>query len=382
MLKNIISKCKTSLLGILLLMSGYIIGVLVLSIGISIVSEANENHLDSFSGNPQDNLAINLITQKASVFSYKNILSAVNMCTKDVELQILNIKGTYINGIQCDAIVPVIYAKKPEWQIPLIKGRHFTPKEAMSTNRIAVIGKNIAKSLFVDSKLNSDCIISINNQSFKVIGIIGRTQRNTQWDSAVYIPMKSLPDIIENQNSDQLSLLLKKNPGDPFKVAQYIESTFKKIDSELSVNYEYTSTEQASNNQIWSNSIGVATISGIILLVAIINVANLSLFWILDRRREIAIRKAIGATDKVIIKGIILELVLIAIVSAGIAILIQSIMQIFLREFLPSVGGYLKVSLSNIIISSIISVLCGLITSIIPVRSMLKMKTIETLRID
>jgi predicted permease len=108
---------------------------------------------------------------------------------------------------------------------------------------------------------------------------------------------------------------------------------------------------------------------GFILLIACVNVANLSLARIFSRQKEIAIRTAMGASSTRILRQILAESIVLALLGGAIGLTyahsgIRLIMA-FLADKLPSslqVGIDLKV----LGFTALISVLTGVISGILP----------------
>jgi putative ABC transport system permease protein len=108
---------------------------------------------------------------------------------------------------------------------------------------------------------------------------------------------------------------------------------------------------------------------GFILLIACVNVTNLSLARMFSRHKEIAIRTAMGATSARIIRQILAESVLLALLGGALALTyahfgIRLIMA-FLGDKLPpsiEVGIDIKV----LVFTAAVSVLTGVIAGILP----------------
>jgi putative ABC transport system permease protein len=372
-----IRQWKAHPLGITLLSLGYMVGILVVSLGMSIISEARSNAVDSVSGNPNHSRVIDIRSTNNTFISYDQLFSVLSKVVNDVEIQMLNLQETRIEGVPFKpAVVPDMYSKQPEWQVPLLEGRNFTPSESMSKKHLVIIGKGLARSLFPKG-ISKNSTLRMYNEEYKVIGIIGRKERQTQWDNTIYIPFQTLLKDL-NIPKDNISLVIKNNGSSPTNTIQFMTKYIKKMNPNLFINISTPDVSEKGQGQIWNSIIGTIFISGVILFVAIVNVMNLSLFWILDRRKEIAIRKALGATDKSILLLVSAEMISIAIFSAVIAIMIQYLIVPLLGE----IGASIQVSWFNWIISIIIAVICGSISTITPVRATLKMDPVEALRIN
>jgi|GEM_PF-3247881 len=389
----------------ILLMSGYIIGILVLSVGISLTAEAQKKALMSTSGNPEHNMIVDITSKNLSLLSYNRVLPIVERLSKSVQVQLLNLKGAQIecNKQLSVSIVPVMYTKVPEWQMPLISGRHFLPSETKSKEHIALVGKQIATELLTKGIKPSSIIV--NNEQYKIIGVIGSDDTTTQWDSAIYVPFQALPeglkynmqtsskstfssastetsqsnDSVKQKDIATLTLAITKNGKSPEEDMYLIKTLFTESVDSSEVQITSGRNSKGGHERVSNSIITTTVISSIILLVTIINVMNLSLFWVLDHKKEFAIKKALGANDSYIIKSIVLEMVLIAVLSALIAVFIQYILYIILNPKLLSIGISMSVSFTNISISALTAVICGFVTSVMPAKAIIRIEPAKTL---
>lgn len=381
MIKNILKQWKSHPLGILLILLGYTFGILIVSIGISGVNEARINAYNSTSGNPDHYSIIHITSNKIININFASINSILSEASQTAEIQLLNIQGTKItdhDSLRAD-IVPVMYQNTPEWQVPLLKGRHFNNDEAISSKHVAIIGKKIAEGL-----RNNTGKIIINNEQFDVIGVVGNSTQDTQWDNAIYIPYLAIPKIqrISLSKISELTLVVRKNGGSASEISKHIASAFKSIKGNEQLNITFEKAPDATLESVTNTIVTTTVFAGIILFISIVNVMNLCLFWILDRRKDIAIQKALGAPDILIVLSIIYEMISVALIAASISIVVQYLLGKCLFNTLQSLGISFEVTITNWIFSMLVAFICGLVTSITPARMTLKMEPAEALRIN
>lgn len=394
MIYNILKNYKKNIISIIFLIIGYFIGILSLSVGISIIKDVREYSLDSTSGNTND-IVISYIDFKNLDSNFSNALNnIINDLSNDVEIQVINLNDIYINNNDNykATIVPTLTNYKSDWHVPILQGNYFSTKDYNSNNNVVILGKDLANELFPNG-INSNSKINIIDKTYTVIGVCGRMYRQTQWDSAIYIPFNSYPEIlnanfsdksIENQQENEysLSLFLRKSKNHNLDLESLVKNTFdeelKNSGYQYSVDFEYI--ESRDNSSFFNSILGTTLISGMILIIVIINVINLSLFWIFNRKKEICIKKLLGATDFTIIISLILETTIIALFSAILAIIVQFIISKIFLNYLISFGISCNISLSNFIICFCIAIICGFVSSLIPVKEMLKMQPIQALK--
>lgn len=124
-------------------------------------------------------------------------------------------------------------------------------------------------------------------------------------------------------------------------------------------------------------NIFVIFVAGISLFVGGIGVMNIMLVSVIERTKEIGIRKAIGAADKNILMQFLLE----AVILTGCGGIIGIISGILLGIVIGNIVGIPPVfSLWSIIISLAVSMSIGIIFGVIPAKKAAKLNPIDALR--
>jgi putative ABC transport system permease protein len=120
-------------------------------------------------------------------------------------------------------------------------------------------------------------------------------------------------------------------------------------------------------------------IAGISLVVGGIGIANIMLVSVVERTREIGIRKAVGATNAAILNQFLAEAIMISSVGGGIGIgsgvVIAAIASIIFK--FPFV-----ISPLSVVVGFGLSFIVGLIAGVIPAQNAAKLDPITALRSD
>ncbi|MCI5724325.1 FtsX-like permease family protein, partial [Fusobacterium sp.] len=124
-------------------------------------------------------------------------------------------------------------------------------------------------------------------------------------------------------------------------------------------------------------SIFITLAASISLFVGGIGVMNIMLVTVVERTKEIGIRKALGAKNKDILKQFLFESVILTLLGGLIGIL--------LGVTLALLGGMIVgikpvFSIMSIIVSMSISVIVGVIFGVSPARKASKLNPIDALR--
>jgi putative ABC transport system permease protein len=108
---------------------------------------------------------------------------------------------------------------------------------------------------------------------------------------------------------------------------------------------------------------------GFILLIACVNVTNLSLARIFSRHKEIAIRTAMGASSARIIRQIVAESVLLALIGGALGLAYAHfgvrLIMAFLADRLPT-AMEANIDLKVLAFTAVVSVLTGVVAGILP----------------
>jgi ABC-type antimicrobial peptide transport system permease subunit len=106
---------------------------------------------------------------------------------------------------------------------------------------------------------------------------------------------------------------------------------------------------------------------------------NIMLVSVTERTREIGLRKAIGARKDDILMQFIVEAILMTTLGGIAGIVLGSTVSIVISTFLH---WSTKISISSVLISTIFSIVIGLIFGILPARKASELSPIDALRYE
>jgi putative ABC transport system permease protein len=259
-------------------------------------------------------------------------------------------------------------------------GRWFTKTEETTADRVVLLGPGISEELFgqVDPINKS---ILLNGQSYVVLGITeekGGGFGGPSFDNYVYLPLESLQKHFDVDLIDSFVVTVKsKDQIEATKVA--IEQTL--IDEKLKED-EFTVFDQTQLLETINNILGVLTtglggIAAISLVVGGIGIMNIMLVSVTERTREIGLRKALGATPRVILLQFLTEAALLSILGGAIGLLIAFLGALAIQGFFPA-----KITWQAVALAFGVSTLVGLIFGVAPARRASKLSPIEALRYE
>ncbi len=274
----------------------------------------------------------------------------------------------------------------------LAQGYPFTNQDVAAYNHFAVIGSDLAKTLFGPNMNPIGKNFMLGNSSFRVTGVLapmGVGPGGVNQDDLVLIPVTVAQHQMLGIDYFQY-VLVSANP-------QYNNSfVVSRIQSILEQNHSITNSSkddftietQEQVLQTLSTITSVLTyflaaIASISLIVGGIGIMNIMLVSVVERTREIGLRKAIGATNKDILQQFLLESMFLTFVGGAIGIAFGSFITFAAYLVLTKVivtTWYFALPVSAIVLGAGVSMFIGLVFGLYPARQASKKSPIEALR--
>jgi putative ABC transport system permease protein len=272
-------------------------------------------------------------------------------------------------------------------------GRYFDTSDVESYSKVAVLGEKLASDLFGDQDPLGEKV-TIKNTSFRVIGVLAKQGSRffQDLDGNIYIPVTTAQrDVF---GLDYVSYIAARASGDledakeDARIILRDEHNIDNPEGDLSKD-DFNVSSQEDAVQI----IGVvgsalsallASIAAISLVVGGIGIMNIMLVSVTERTKEIGLRKAIGATEKEILRQFLLEAVLLTFFGGLLGIMLgvgtSFLISLVLGRFVD--GWQLIIPPSAIILSAVVSTIVGLVFGYYPAKRAAKLDPIEALRYE
>lgn len=276
----------------------------------------------------------------------------------------------------------------------LSKGRFINEIDILQKRKVCVIGTKVYEELFRTKKDPIGEYIRINGIYYQIIGVsegVSGLNFGGRTPETVAIPYTTFQQIT-NQGDEVHMLTATAKPNYSVKTVEEKMKTILKANNHIA---------PGDNQAIWGANleeqfnmfnyliIGISIVIWIVgsgtLIAGIVGVSNIMLVTVKERTKEIGVRRALGATPRVIVSQIMSEsLVLTSIagflgLSFGVLVLhlsdvywLQNAEDVFLSN--PSV------SFGAAVYSSVILLICGLIAGALPTYRALKIKAIDAIR--
>ncbi len=211
------------------------------------------------------------------------------------------------------------------------KGGFFTEDDVISKNDVVVLGSKIADRLF-ESADSVNQKVKIKGRNFKVIGVLPETGGGSlfNFDDMVLVPYTTAQDYILGQKYFNRIIIQTISDAAVPVTANDIEVTLREShDITDPAKDDFTVQTQ----QDLANRLGTITsaltwflvaVASIALFVGGVGIMNIMLVAVTERTREIGLRKALGATDRDILRQFLLEAVMLTAIGGIIGIILGS----------------------------------------------------------
>jgi putative ABC transport system permease protein len=125
-------------------------------------------------------------------------------------------------------------------------------------------------------------------------------------------------------------------------------------------------------------------IAGISLLVGGIGIMNIMLVSVVERTREIGLRKALGARNRDIMSQFLAESSFLSLLGGLIGILLGWLISLIIGQIASAAGTALSpaVSINAILLATLFSIAVGLFFGIYPARRAARLEPVEALRYE
>jgi putative ABC transport system permease protein len=273
-------------------------------------------------------------------------------------------------------------------------GYPFTDDDVQSYNHVVVIGSDLATTLF---GANSDPVgqyILLKNISFRVVGVLaekGTGAFGIDQDDLAMVPITVAQQQMLGINyfSD---IEVEANNNYTIAFAQQRVSTILQQDHNITNadQDDFTIETQQDVLSLLSTitsalTLFLAAIASISLIVGGIGIMNIMLVSVIERTREIGLRKAVGATDRDILQQFLIEAVTVTFIGGiiGIAVgaLVVTAAWLLLAKVL-AVAWAFEFPISAVIIAVLVSSVTGIVFGIYPASQAARKSPIEALRYE
>lgn len=216
-------------------------------------------------------------------------------------------------------------------QIPLLQGRFFSNFDRLNSPRVALVNEDLAKRYFRGKDPIGQRISFGEPDSqahpITIVGVVRSTRQRgmgIEPEPEIYLDFRQVPPatLWSQFLLQQIMTYVVRATGDPGALSKDIQHVIKGVDAGQTVFHTATMNEIVSAS-VESRRLGallLSVFSGLALAVATVGLYGVLSYLVSNRRRDIAIRMALGARREEVIRMVILRALALYAVSVLIGV--------------------------------------------------------------
>ncbi|MCX7845259.1 MAG: ABC transporter permease [Dictyoglomaceae bacterium] len=263
----------------------------------------------------------------------------------------------------------------------LLSGRFFTESEIKNREKVCIIGPKIAREIAENYESAVNKYLDIGGQNYRIVGILkekGFTSSSNYGDQdrRIIIPLTTLFSFKGDQNLN-LIVIQVKNP-EALEIYRH-RLLFSLKQRRGKTNFVIARQEDllsAMNEILNILTLTLAGIAGVSLVVGGIGIMNIMLVSVMERIKEIGIRKAVGAKKRDIMIQFLVESSILSILGGIIGI----ILALFSGKIIVNFDIPFSLNFNILALGFLFSLSIGLIFGVWPAVRAASLDPIQALR--
>lgn len=269
------------------------------------------------------------------------------------------------NQIDHTTILSTSITDPKSLNLELNDGSWFSDREF--DKKWVILGEDLANKL-IGTNHPQNQIIDIKGEKYTVVGVLKKVNQPLSLlgynvNQSAFISLKNGVSINESDTISQI--ILKNTDDDSNEIRRKVDQILTNNHTDSSDYSIHLSSDIASRLTKIINYVTIAacSLSAVILLISCISIANIMLVNVAERRHEIGIRKAVGATTRSIINQFMAEALIMSLRGGIIGIILA---YIFSAVFLLFTSISLTFSWMAILVGFVIPVIIGIVAGVYP----------------
>lgn len=273
--------------------------------------------------------------------------------------------------------------------LKVLFGRFFDKNDIASSARVCMVDKAFSSQNFgTDNIVGNTISVNINGaiEDYRVVGVLktgsGMLQNALTGyvPSFVYIPYTTASEITGQNNYNQIITKLKAG-ADIDKLSDRIT---KNLNYSQGIDSGYTATNTAKQRDILANILNIVTliltaIGAISLIVAGLSIMTVMLVSVSERKREIGIKKSIGASKRKIVSEFLTEAFLLSFLGAAMGVVLGLVISYIGTAMMEMT---LIIDWKSIGFTVLFAIISGVIFGVYPSIKAAKLKPIDALKYE
>jgi len=293
----------------------------------------------------------------------------------------------------------IFNATTPDYEeidkVKILYGRNLLPFEYENSEKVITIDNITAKDLYGNARAALGQKLEIfkgrfgNPQTYKIVGVYQnpleqmiKVMGGRRVPRFGRMPLPTYEKLYDSSQTGYTTIILEsKTPEDMALSMTEARALLETITNEAELyDINVENNGAASFDSILSTlNIFVTFVAGISLFVGGIGVMNIMLVSVVERTKEIGIRKAIGATDFDILSQFLMESIILTGIGGVLGIGFGVVLAIVIGYFINIEPLF---SLFTILVSLIVSMGIGIIFGVTPAKKAAKLNPVDALRAE
>ena len=379
-----------------LTMLGIIIGVMAVIVIVGLGNGMTQSMRDSFSAMGTNTLSINIWGYGSRTVTVEDVYAIgtknpdlIRSISPQIDFSNNTPKvGTTTYRYSTVAGVDENFTSMKNYTVA--QGRGLQYMDMKDNKQVCVIGDYLNRVAYGGQGVGQT--IKLGAYKFRIVGVLNAKVNNTSMqqgsdDDCIYLPYTIAMRLSNTaMASSYIAIMSDESKANEAKavVEAYLTDLFKS-DSAF---YVYSASEwlEEMNNMINMVIVILTGIASISLLVGGIGIMNIMLVSVTERTREIGIRKALGAKERVILSQFVVEAATTSALGGVLGIVLGYIVSMAANHILPMISSDIDVTVSpsfnSIAVAFGISVFIGVLFGYLPAKRAARLNPIEALRYD
>ena len=270
------------------------------------------------------------------------------------------------------------------------KGRGLQYMDIKDNKQVCIIGDYLNRVAYGGNAVGQT--IKLGSYKFLIVGVLAPKVSNQSMqqgtdDDCVYLPHSTVNRLLsQSPVTSYTAIMQDENRANEAKSA--MENGLYDLFKSDNAYYVYSASEwlEEMNKMINMVIVILTGIASISLLVGGIGIMNIMLVSVTERTREIGIRKALGAKERVILAQFVVEAATTSALGGALGIVLGYIVSAAANKVLPMLVSGTDITVSpsfnSIVVAFGISAGIGVLFGYLPAKRAARLNPIEALRYD
>jgi macrolide transport system ATP-binding/permease protein len=306
----------------------------------------------------------------------------IDFSTQLRRIEVPGFEAIPLNGVTSNVVTPGYFQT---FGLKLIGGRDISDEDRAGSPPVAVISHAMAQHFFAGGDpIGKTFVLGASGRKTTIVGVVEDARhenlRTASPSRMVYLPMSQLSEGPDGAISVPNQLALAVRTGDDATaVASHVRAEMRSISNDALVRYVRTMAQQIDATLIPERLLTTLStaFAGVALLLACVGLYGVMAYNVARRRREIGLRIALGAFPAAILRHVLREASIVAVigilVGLPVALGTMRLLDTFLFELDPHDASTLVATVGVLLCIS-------LVAGLLPARRAATIDPVEALR--